>query len=103
MNISIKRAKLQKSLLLIILVLFILGWLISENGKLLIFGSNFLLFIFSYGLGIFFMLGDENIYKKFIQRVRKENSNNSNPLFLLVLPFFKSIYVNFNGNIPGLL
>lgn len=98
-----KEQNYKKVLLLIILVLFILGWLISEKWQIADLWQQLLLFIFSYGLGIFFMLGDEKYLQKiYSNELEKKILITRNPLFLLVLPFLSLFMLTSTGNIPGI-
>jgi len=104
MNIfSENQEKIKKFLLLLMLVLFILWWLIKEQWQITNIWSQILLFIFSYGFGLFLMLGDEKYLQTiYADELEKKILITRSPLFLLILPLLSIFMLTSTGSLAGM-
>lgn len=97
-----KEEQIKKIILLVALIFFVLFFLIKQDWKITNSWSQILLFIFSYGLGLFLMLGDEKYLQKlYLDELEEKILITRSPLFILILPFLSIFVLTSTGSIVG--
>lgn len=98
-----KEEQVKKIILLVVLILFVLFLLIKQHWDISNSWSQILLFIFSYGLGLFLMLGDEKYLQKiYLDELEEKILITRSPLFVLILPFLSIFVLTSTGSIVGI-
>lgn len=98
-----KQENVKKLLILIMLLIYTLVWIIKENWQISNSWSQILFFIFSYGLGLFVMLGDEKYLQKiYADELEKKILITRSPLFILILPLLSIFMFTSTGSIAGI-
>ncbi len=98
-----KEEQVKKIILLVVLILFVLFLLIKQHWDITNSWSQILLFIFSYGLGLFLMLGDEKYLQKiYLDELEEKILITRSPLFVLILPFLSIFVLTSTGSIVGI-
>lgn len=98
-----KEEQVKKIILLVALVLFVLFLLIKQHWEITSSWSQILLFIFSYGLGLFLMLGDEKYLQKiYLDELEEKILITRSPLFILILPFLSIFVLTSTGSVAGI-
>lgn len=97
-----KEEQVKKIILLVALISFVLFLLIKQDWEITSLWSQILLFIFSYGLGLFLMLGDEKYLQKlYLDELEEKILITRSPLFILILPFLSIFVLTSTGSIVG--
>ncbi|NLG06607.1 MAG: hypothetical protein GX559_02830 [Candidatus Pacebacteria bacterium] len=98
-----KEEQVKKIILLVVLILFVLFLLIKQHWDISNSWSQILLFIFSYGLGLFLMLGDEKYLQKiYLDELEEKILITRSPLFILILPFLSIFVLTSTGSVVGI-